>query len=109
MSKIASKLTMDEEVIYCLLVLFAKVTAIIESKVPPSKIINCEDFLPKIAIQVKKAIWDGALTFQTLFHENKQRNKVIQTENIYSSPSLQSCDCISGSQYSICLPHMGFR
>jgi Mg2+/Co2+ transporter CorC len=41
--KITSVLTMDKEVIYDLLILFAKATPIHKSKTPPSKIINCRD------------------------------------------------------------------
>jgi hypothetical protein len=41
---LASKLTMDEEVVYGLLALFAKTTPIDKGKTPPPKVINREDF-----------------------------------------------------------------
>jgi hypothetical protein len=41
---LASKLTMDEEVVYSLLILFAKTTPINKGKNLPSKVIDREDF-----------------------------------------------------------------
>jgi hypothetical protein len=56
MPYLASKLTMEENVVYGLLALLAKTTSIDKGKAPPPKVINR-----------KKAIQGGAFTFETLF------------------------------------------
>jgi hypothetical protein len=60
---------------------------------------------PEVAVQVKKALCGGALTFQTLFHGNKQDFLTVKG---YSSSSLHSRDCMLGSSTYNLSPPDGF-